>query len=234
MKIKSITDIITNSSSEVFCYKIDQEYEDLKKAVPEMKFIEFRTLEDVRKFVASEDYYGWDIIFDSDSQCNHGENCPEPDFDFYSCENEWLILDKLRKSGKTDDEIWDLFKVFYENILGYAFLKLEEGSREVSWRDKFEKWDWKRYCDKLENYLTSNFKPGDIMAVKEKYGGIKNPVLIKYLGKLEVDKPYTPEIDKELYEKEDLIEALTHCLDYFTATKATEEQIKEYNNFYSK
>ena len=49
MKIKSITDIITNSSSEVFCYKIDQEYEDLKKAVPEMEFTEFRTLDDIKK-----------------------------------------------------------------------------------------------------------------------------------------------------------------------------------------
>lgn len=233
MKIKSITDIITNSSSEVFCYKIDQEYEDLKKAVPEMKFTEFRTLEDVRKFVTSKDYYGWDIISDSESQCNHGESCPEPDYDFYSIDNEWLI-DKLKKSGKTDDEIWDFFKVAYTDIPGYAFLKLGEGSRDVSWRDKFEKWDLEKYYDKLENYLTSNFKPGDIMAVKEKYGGVKNPILIKYLGKLEVDKPYSSEIGKEFYEEEDLMKALIHCLDYFTATKATEEQIKEYNNFYSK
>lgn len=232
MKIKSITDIITNSSSEVFCYKIDQEYEDLKKAVPEMEFTEFKTLEDIRKFVTSKDYYGWEFS-GYEIQCSNGEeNVPEPEYDFYSYDNEWLI-ERLKKSGKTDDEIWDFFKVVYENILGYAFLYLGEGSRDVSWRNKFKKWDWGRYCDKLENYLTSNFKPGDIMAVKEKYGGVKNPVLIKYLGKLEVDKPYSPELNKEFYEKEDLMEGLIQCLDYFTATKATEEQINEYNNFYS-
>lgn len=232
MKIKSITDIITNSSSEVFCYKIDQEYEGLKKAVPEMEFIEFKTLEDIRKFVISKDYYGWEFS-GCEIQCSNGEeNVPEPEYDFYGYEGEWLI-DKLKKSGKTDDEIWDFFKVVYENILGYAFLYLGEGSRDVSWRSKFEEWNWGRYCDKLENYLTSNFKPGDIMAVKERCGVVKNPILIKYLGKIEFDKPYSSELNKEFYEKEDLIQALINCLDYFTATKATEEQINEYNNFYS-
>jgi hypothetical protein len=72
------------------------------------------------------------------------------------------------------------------------------------------------------------------MAVKEKYGNFKNPVLIKYLGKLEVDKPYTPDVDKDIYDNKDLVETLIHCLDYFTAIKATEEQINEYNNFYNK
>jgi hypothetical protein len=99
MKIKSITDIITNSSSEVFCYKIDQEYEDLKKAVPEMEFIEFRTLEDIRKFITSDDYYGWEFS-GCEIQCSNGEeNVPEPEYDFYSYDNKWLI-DKLKKSGK--------------------------------------------------------------------------------------------------------------------------------------
>ena len=99
MKIKSITDIITNSSSEVFCYKIGQEYKDLKKVIPEMEFTEFKTLEDIIKFVTSEDYYGWEFS-DSEIQCsNWEENVPEPDYDFYSYDNRWLI-DKFKKSEK--------------------------------------------------------------------------------------------------------------------------------------
>ena len=233
MKIKSITDIITNSSSEVFCYKIDQEYEDLKKSVPEMEFTEFRTFEDIRKFVTSKDYYRWNFSGYEIQYSNGEENIPEPKYDLYSYDNDWLI-DDLKKSGKTDDEIWNFFKILYKNVLGYAFLYLDEESRNVSWRDKFEKWDWEKYCDRLENYLTSNFNPGDIVAVREESGIFKIPILIKYLGKLVFDKPYTPELDREHYKKKWVVDSLIHSLDYFTATKATEEQINEYNKFYDK
>ena len=62
----------------------------------------------------------------------------------------------------------------------------------------------------------------------------KKPVIIKYCGDLNVDNPYSSEIDKEAYKKEGLVDALLGCLDYLTATKATEEQISEYNKFYGK
>ena len=98
MKIKSITDIITNSSSEVFCYKIDQEYEDLKKAVPEMEFTEFRTLDDIKKFVTSKVYYGW-CFSGWGVQCSNGEDyIPEPDHDFYNSDYEDFI-EKLKKEN---------------------------------------------------------------------------------------------------------------------------------------
>ena len=36
MKIKSKSDVITNSSNEVFCFKMDEDYEELKREIPEI------------------------------------------------------------------------------------------------------------------------------------------------------------------------------------------------------
>ena len=232
MKIKSKSDVITNSSNEVFCFKMDEDYEELKREIPEIVFTEFKTWDDIRKYVTDENYWEWDLT--RWAQCEHGEGAVEPKHDFYGGYENREFIDALKNSGKTDDEIWEFFKEGYENILGYAFLYLGEGSRDVSWKDKYETWEHSKYINKLKTYLTSNFKPGDILSVKERFGNFKKLVIIKYCGDLNVDNPYSSEVNEEAYKKEGLVDALLGCLDYLTATKATEEQISEYNKFYGK
>ena len=231
MKIKSKSDVITNSSNEVFCFKMDEEYEELKREVPEFVYTEFKTWDDIRKYVTDENYWEWD--FTKWAQCEHGEGAVEPKHDFYGGYENREFIDALKESGKTDDEIWDFFKIGYENILGLAYYVIGEGENRPSWLEKYFNWINKKKLEKIEKYLTSNFKKGDVLAIM--YGDklrdcYKKPIIITYEGGLSFDNPYVEEALEEyrLPKTEEEIQVVINCLDYFTARLATPEEISVY------
>ena len=231
MKIKSKSDVITNSSNEVFCFKMDEDYEELKREIPEIVFTEFKTWDDIRKYVTDENYWEWDLT--RWAQCEHGEGAVEPKHDFYGGYENREFIDALKNSGKTDDEIWDFFKIGYENILGLAYYVIGEGSFRPSWTEKYDDWAWKKKLEKIEKYLTSNFKKGDVLAIM--YGDqlrdcYKKPIIITYEGGLSFDNPYVEEALEEyrLPKTEEEIQVVINCLDYFTARLATPEEVSIY------
>lgn len=124
------------------------------------------------------------------------------------------------------------FKIGYKNILGYAIFNTYNDDSS----DKTKNFESKIRLKKLEAFLTSKFNSGDILAIKAEkyYPDFKKPFLVKYCGGLKFDAPYSSEIDKENYKIEGFTNVMLECLNYFTSTRATKEQINEYNNFYSK
>ena len=231
MKIKSKSDVITNSSNEVFCFKMDEEYEELKREVPEFVFTEFKTWDDIRKYVTDENYSEWNLT--GWAQRTHGEGDVEPEYDFYGSYGNGGFVDYLKKSGKTDDEIWDFFKIGYRNILGLAYYVISEGQSRPSWVEKYDNWALKKKLEKIEKYLTSNFKKGDVLAImfeNHLRGCYKKPVLITYEGGLCFDNPYVEEATDEykLPKTEEGIQTVINYLDYFTARLATPEEISVY------
>jgi len=116
MKIKSITYVITNSSSEVYCYKLDDPRYQKAKKLNYLIWTEFRTEEDIKKFILENPC---DLILTSSSSCqwNHGpENLDVQNiFDDHFC-----LIEDLKKV-KSDDEIWEFFKDFYKDLLGKAY-----------------------------------------------------------------------------------------------------------------
>ena len=186
MKIKSITDVITNSSTEVFCYKLDDpEYKEIQKAIPWLTWQEFKTEEDIKNFVMDSDYYG--IPWDSYSvQKDHGPENATPSFDIM---NVWEFKENI-KDKKTPEEIWEFIKDFYvEALLGKSVAYFcNEGMSSNMYKNVTDFLDLK-YKEKLEKHL-SQFKVGDILEVDLVYSlnnGTKT-VLIKKVS----DTSYEP------------------------------------------
>ena len=229
MKIRSKSDVITNSSSEVFCFKIDSlEYKELKELIPEIEFTEFKTWDDIRNYVTSKEYWEWDLT--KYAQCTHGKGAVEPKFDFYGGYQYMDFRDDLRFAGKTDDEIWEFFKFGYENVLGLAYYTIYEGEKQPQWKDKY--WDWVIEKDRKETkeFLESNFKKGDILAIPIGDSNIKIfyklPVLVTYNKELE--NPYTEEAIPEAQFSTSIMVAL----DIKKARLATPEEVIKYKKAY--
>jgi len=193
MKLRSITDVITNSSTEVFCYKIDDpEYKEIQRDIPWLYWEEFKTEEDIKKIVMDPDYYGlsWD---DGSIQNDHG---PEKALPFYDI----MSNDEFRegiKGKKTPDEIWEFVKGFYlEGLLGKAVAVFDNDCISDSQYQDIEDFLDRKYKEKLSAHL-SQFVPGDVLEVDLRYplsNGNKT-VLIKKT----TDKEY--EAIKESWEE---------------------------------
>ena len=105
IKIQSFSDIITNSSSEVF---VSESSEELINALNELdiKYDCFETEERLRDALES----GW---YDFD------ELVP---LNIYR--DIYYYIDELRKY-KTDDEIWDFIKPFYTDLIGKIIVDVD-------------------------------------------------------------------------------------------------------------
>lgn len=177
MKIKSITDVITNSSTEVFCYRIDDpEYKEIQKAIPWLNWHEFKTEEDIKNFVMDPNYY--EIPWNSYSvQVDHGPEEAVPSCDIMSI---WEFRENI-KDKKTPDEIWEFIKSFYvEALLGKAVSYFANDGVSSSLYQNVSDFLDLKYKEKLEKHL-SQFKIGDILEVDLVYpltSGAKS-VLIK-------------------------------------------------------
>ena len=103
--IQSFSDIITNSSSEVF---VSEKSEALIKALKTMGigYDYYETEEQLRKAVEADPYDFDELV----------------DFNIYR--DVQYFLDEFHKS-KTDDEIWDFFKVFYINLVGKVIIEVD-------------------------------------------------------------------------------------------------------------
>lgn len=216
MKIKNISDVITNSSNEVFCFKTDDPfYFEVKNKIPEIEFTEFNTFEDIRKYVTSKYYYEWDLY--NFSQNTHGEKDCIPLFDFYGNQE---CKSFVEFSEKTEDEIWEFFKDGYKNLLGYSFYKIDEGCHP-SWLKKYNELESKNHLEKIKLHLSSSFKPGDIISVMNKV--LNKRAIMIYNGGLQFKDPYIKGVH-------DLDQEIINTSDYLDSRLATPEEISEYEN----
>ena len=103
--IQSFSDIITNSSSEVF---VSEKSEELIKALKTMGigYDYFETEEQLRKAVEADPYDFDELV----------------DFNIYR--DVQYFLDEFHKT-KTDDELVDFFKVFYINLVGKVIIEVD-------------------------------------------------------------------------------------------------------------
>lgn len=129
LKIKSISDVITNSSSEVFVVNLSCPlYEEIKKITD---FTEFPNLESVKNFILSKDYYGWDSMFDDVNEIGN------PDYDSPK-------YDVFKDYNKTPEN-WEKYKNLYESLIGVAITKVNIDSdeykriKDVLYKDNFER-----------------------------------------------------------------------------------------------
>lgn len=103
--VQSFSDIITNSSSEVF---VSEKSEELIKALETMGigYDYYETEEQLRKAVEAEPYEFDELV----------------DFNIYR--DVIYYLDEFHKT-KTDDEIWDFFKPFYIDLVGKVIVEVD-------------------------------------------------------------------------------------------------------------
>lgn len=160
MKIRSITDVITNSSTEVFCYKIDDpEYQEIQKSIPWLSWSEFKTEEDIKELIMDPDY--WGLPWTDSIQNDHG---PEEAVPFYDIMANYEFKEGI-KDKKTPDEIWEFIKGFYiDGLIGKAVATFENDCISHSQYQEIENFLNKKYKEKLEAHL-SQFVPGDVLEV---------------------------------------------------------------------
>lgn len=135
MKIKSISDVITNSSSEVFIINLsDPLYGELRKIT---EFKELPNLEAVRDIVLSKSYSSWDLDFggsNGDVEVGNPDYVP-PRYD---------VFDHYSDIERTPEN-WEKYKDLYKGVLGVAIQTLENDSeeyrkiKEILHRDYLEK-----------------------------------------------------------------------------------------------
>jgi hypothetical protein len=103
--VQSFSDIITNSSSEVF---ISAPNEELMKILEDwgIRYKCYNTEEELRKVVENEPYDFDEIT----SSCN-------PYYNF-------TMIEDL-KEVKSDDEIWEFFKSFYMDLIGKIIVDVD-------------------------------------------------------------------------------------------------------------
>lgn len=107
ISIQSASDIITNSSSEVFLTDSKPTIEFLDKAG--IEYVKFDTEEDIKNYLFSLDDYYLDKLDELVER--------NPLGDYY------LIEDLLKYHTK--DEIWEFYKPFYLNFLGKAYVNVD-------------------------------------------------------------------------------------------------------------
>lgn len=124
LKIKSITDVITNSSTEVYMVRLTDTTEERLKSLSSLGCHIFRTEEDVKNYFVSlfEDVLNgnWnDDLYDIlDSEFLQEEiNCDISDIVSYTS-----LQAILEKSGKTAEEVYDFFSFIFKAFVGYCYI----------------------------------------------------------------------------------------------------------------
>lgn len=106
--IQSFSDIITNSSTEVFMVKSSKTLEEFNESLTWQNFTIFNTEEDVKSYILKHSYNLYKLD-------NFLEKNPLAELDY--------VLDEefLKTIGKTKDEIFEFFKKPYiDGLLGKA------------------------------------------------------------------------------------------------------------------
>lgn len=117
VKIQSISDVITNSSSEVYLMATTEKFKEAFKGFEKYFRAIFLTEEDIKKYLIEKDI--WEIESDLDYVDIIDHN-PLADFN---------LMDSLENIGKTKEEIVEFFFPVYKPLLGYAIWTQEDTYR---------------------------------------------------------------------------------------------------------
>ncbi len=118
--IQSISDIITNSSSEVFLYKIDDEYNQWVNDFNVEPNIEFRNLEEIHKSLLDEMN-----LNDPYNEMSFNSACKS--LGVLSAKDYSQLVEAF-KGIKTEKEIWDFLNPIYKKLIGTAIVTFSDGS----------------------------------------------------------------------------------------------------------
>lgn len=106
IEIQSVSDIITNSSSEVFLTDSKPTIELLDRA--EIEYVKFDTEEDIKNYIFSGSY----CLYDLDDVLDYNPLS-------YDHSLEELL------EYHTKEEIWEFFKPWYKALLGKVFVNVD-------------------------------------------------------------------------------------------------------------
>lgn len=126
VKIKNISGVITNSSTEVYLFQVTDHFKEFFKGLEGYFKVIFLTEEDIRKYLLENDM--WVIESDLDYVDVIKSNPLGNNFFLNVCED----------LGKTREEIVEFCFPLYKPLLGYALLK------------KDDTWEWdkiREYCE---------------------------------------------------------------------------------------
>ena len=122
IKIKSITDVITNSSTEVFLLKNTNAFKKLNDSLCSLKADYIFDTEEALKEYLSDCYEGNSYKYEYLS--NFLDSNPLANYDFVN-----IVKNELKKSF---DEIWGFVKSCYLPLIGYAVITVEDNYLSVS------------------------------------------------------------------------------------------------------
>ena len=117
VKIQSISDVITNSSSEVYLIAATEKFKEAFKGFENYFDAIFLTEEDIKKYLIEKNI--WEIESDLDNVDIIDHN-PLADYN---------LMDTLESIGKTKEEIVEFFFPIYKPLLGYAIWTQEDTYR---------------------------------------------------------------------------------------------------------
>ena len=116
LKIKSLTDVITNSSTEVFLLKNTNAFKELNDSLCSLKADYIFDTEEALKEYLSDCYEGNSYKYEYLS--NFLDSNPLANYDFI-----YMVRDNLKKSF---DETWEFVKSCYLPLIGYAVITTED------------------------------------------------------------------------------------------------------------
>ena len=116
IKIKSVTDVITNTSTEVFLLKNTNAFKELNDSLCSLKADYIFDTEEALKEYLSDCYEGNSYKYEYLS--NFLDSNPLANYDFI-----YIVKDNLKKSF---DETWDFVKSCYLPLIGYAVITVED------------------------------------------------------------------------------------------------------------
>ena len=116
IKIQSISDVITNSSTEVFLLKNDNAFKEFNDTLKLLKADYIFDSEKGLKEYLSDAYN--DVCYKYDYLSSFLDSNPLANYDFVN-----IVKNELKKSF---DKTWDFVKSCYLPLLGYAVITVED------------------------------------------------------------------------------------------------------------
>lgn len=113
-KIKSITDVITNSSTEVFLLHNDEKTQEVLNKLRYVDIITFKTEKDVKDFIQAN-------LYDLPNRQYFPSSIVKVD-----PLSEWSFVDMINEIGKSFDEMWEFVKSCYLPLIGYTYIECED------------------------------------------------------------------------------------------------------------
>ena len=144
IKIKSITDVITNSSTEVFLLKNNDVFKEFNNSLELLKADYIFDSEEGLKEYLSDAYNG--ACYKYDYLSSFLDSNPLANYDFVN-----IVKNELKKSF---DETWEFVKSCYLPLIGYAVISVEDNYLSDSESLELDKiWEFKSkyggYTDRI-------------------------------------------------------------------------------------